>query len=395
MINHSAWLQITQYNWGCFAINKTCAIKWISYILLYKQNRRYFSSASKGVINLLRLQGMPWGKLIRGPTCPTKFWLFCPPPNCFHLPASLSHRVVCYGRMSPVLLKQGHDYHVHSIHSNNSKAIWMKWGIKPKLRKLLFVPGVCKSVHHFPENRAACLILNTENNGGVMYNHDFQSQPLSKEGDMWSWTTWPAAYLAFNQSWGDSNHPVSSWPYRGHQVPCPVPWSPVCLPPLWSDTDRWPYAPGVCSVTGKSWWILHSWLIEYSFCDSSWDLHNWIPAKSGILLSNSQTIYTIPYWNQPWTDTVFKLELVPRQAQFNQAWLVFERLKANVRDIYFCRTADMSWRTCVVVIQMQSNPIQLIEDSLWDDPWGLHNRFCKRGWVLLSDMVGHMFSIWF
>ena len=35
--------------------------------------------------------------------------------------------------------------------------------------------------------------------------------------------------------------------------------------------DYWPYAPGVCSVTGKSWWILHSWLIEYSLWDNSCD----------------------------------------------------------------------------------------------------------------------------
>ena len=89
------------------------------------------------------------------------------------------------------------------------------------------------------------------------------------------------------------------------------------------------HAPGVCSVTGKSWWILHSWLIEYSFCDSSWDLQCWIPSISGILLSNSQTIYTIPYWNQPLTDTIFKLELVPRQAQLNQAWLVYWNIESK------------------------------------------------------------------
>ena len=34
-------------------------------------------------------------------------------------------------------------------------------------------------------------------------------------------------------------------------------------------------------------------------------------------------------------------------------------MKATLRHIYLCRTANMSWRTCVVVKQIQSNPIHL------------------------------------
>ena len=65
------------------------------------------------------------------------------------------------------------------------------------------------------------------------------------------------------------------------------------------NTDHWPYAPGVCSVTGMSWWILHSWLIEYPLWDNSRDLHSEIPARSGILLSDMmQLISTSP---QTWT----------------------------------------------------------------------------------------------
>ena len=33
-------------------------------------------------------------------------------------------------------------------------------------------------------------------------------------------------------------------------------------------------------------------------------------------------------------------------------------MKATLRHIYLCRTANTSWRTCVVVKQIQSNPIQ-------------------------------------
>ena len=54
----------------------------------------------------------------------------------------------------------------------------------------------------------------------------------------------------------------------------------------WSNTDHWPYAAGVCTVTGMSWWILHSGLVECSLWDNSWDLHSRIPARSGILLSD-------------------------------------------------------------------------------------------------------------
>ena len=32
----------------------------------------------------------------------------------------------------------------------------------------------------------------------------------------------------------------------------------------------------------------------------------------------------------------------------------------------------------------------LIEDPLWDDPWGLHGRVSERSWILLSDMKGHI-----
>ena len=89
-----------------------------------------------------------------------------------------------------------------------------------------------------------------------------------------------------NQSWRGCNHPTSNWPYQGHQIPYLVPRTTDWLSPLWSNTDHWPYAAGVCIVTGMSWWILHSRLVECSLRDNSWDLHSGIPARSGILLSD-------------------------------------------------------------------------------------------------------------
>ena len=106
---------------------------------------------------------------------------------------------------------------------------------------------------------------------------------------------------ALNQSWRGCNHPTLSWPYQGHQVPYLVLRTAKCLSPLWSNTNHWPYASGVCSVTGMLWRILHSWLIEYSLRDNSWDLHSGIPKRSGILLSdmNGQTFYAITHLNHP------------------------------------------------------------------------------------------------
>ena len=39
-------------------------------------------------------------------------------------------------------------------------------------------------------------------------------------------------------------------------------------------------------------------------------------------------------------------------------------MKATLRHIYLCRTANMSWRTCVVIKQIQSNPFPEWWDNL-------------------------------
>ena len=57
---------------------------------------------------------------------------------------------------------------------------------------------------------------------------------------------------ALNQSWRACNNPTSNWPCKGHQIPYLVPSTADCLSPFWSNTDHWPYVPGVCSITGMS-----------------------------------------------------------------------------------------------------------------------------------------------
>ena len=83
----------------------------------------------------------------------------------------------------------------------------------------------------------------------------------------------PEEIPAPNQSWRGCNHPTSNWPYQGHQIPYLVPRTANWLSPLWWNTDHWPYAAGVCIVTGMSWWILHSGFIECSLRDNSWDFY--------------------------------------------------------------------------------------------------------------------------
>ena len=79
---------------------------------------------------------------------------------------------------------------------------------------------------------------------------------------------------ALNQNGRGYNHPTSNWPYYDHLDPSLVPGTADCLSPLWWNADHWPYASEVCYATGKSWWILHCWLMKYSLRDSSRDLHS-------------------------------------------------------------------------------------------------------------------------
>ena len=81
---------------------------------------------------------------------------------------------------------------------------------------------------------------------------------------------------AINQSCVGCNHPASSWPYQGHQVPYLVPRTAKCLPLLWSSTDHWPYASEVCSVQCA---VLHECRDEYYTTGSLNALFETIPEK--------------------------------------------------------------------------------------------------------------------
>ena len=58
-------------------------------------------------------------------------------------------------------------------------------------------------------------------------------------------------------------------------------------------------------------------------------------------------------------------------------------MKATLRHIYLCRTANMSWRTCVVVKQIQSNqPIQVIRYVIiFTKKW---SQIPGNGWSMLD-----------
>ena len=98
---------------------------------------------------------------------------------------------------------------------------------------------------------------------------------------------------------------TSNWLYQGRQRPYRAPMaSHHCDQTLIIDHLN---MECVCTVTDKSWWILHSWHIGCSLRDNSRGLHSGIPTKSGIFLFdlNVQTFYTIPHLKPPWTDQRF------------------------------------------------------------------------------------------
>ena len=98
-----------------------------------------------------------------------------------------------------------------------------------------------------------------------------------------------------DQSRGGCDNPTTHWPYQGHKIPYLVPRTTNCLPELWP--DNWAYTPGMYSVGTKSWWVLHSWLIEDPLWDDPGNLHNRISERSWILLSdmNNQISNTTLY----------------------------------------------------------------------------------------------------
>ena len=111
-----------------------------------------------------------------------------------------------------------------------------------------------------------------------------------------------------NQSWRGCNHPTSNWPYQGNLIPYLVPRTANWLSPLWTNTDHWPYAAGVCTVTGMSWWILHIRLVECSLRDNSWDLHSRVPARSGIIRSDIMQFINFNCPPDVWLDLSNNLE---------------------------------------------------------------------------------------
>ena len=157
--------------------------------------------------------------------------------------------------------------------------------------------GPTSNTDTWPRHRPTCKC--------PLYRFEAIGQLLHSANQVGCSCTWQRS-LSLNQSWRDCNHPTSNYPYQGHLVPYVVTGAAKCLSPLCSNTDHWPYAPGVCSVTGMLWRILHSWLIEYSLRDNSRDLHSGIPTRSGIIPSNmnGQTFYTIPHLNHSWSDAV-------------------------------------------------------------------------------------------
>ena len=119
-------------------------------------------------------------------------------------------------------------------------------------------------------------------------------------------------------------------------------------------TDYWPYAPGVCSVTGKSWRILHSCLVEYSIWDNSWELHSRIPARSGILLPdmNGHSIQTLTW-------------IIPKLKQFLTSCI----LHLIWMPIYQVQLFISNELATVQILNLTTPPDLFVEDKqTWQNP---------------------------
>ena len=104
------------------------------------------------------------------------------------------------------------------------------------------------------------------------------------------------------------------------------------------------------------------WLHDYYTANSLRTVFATIPEactieaseRSRILYLIWMAIYPVLYLNQLATDEIPNLTTPPD---------LVCRAQAAMREPYLWRTANMSWRTCVVVKQIQSNPIQFSEIS--------------------------------
>ena len=79
-------------------------------------------------------------------------------------------------------------------------------------------------------------------------------------------------------------HPWVS--HSPHLIPYLVPRATNCLPALWS--DNWAHTPGMYSAATKSWWVLHSWLIEDPLWDDPRGLHNRISESTAEMHSTAE-----------------------------------------------------------------------------------------------------------
>ena len=82
-------------------------------------------------------------------------------------------------------------------------------------------------------------------------------------------------------------------------------------------------------------------------------------------------------------------------------------MKATLRHIYSCRTANMSWRTCVVVKQIQSNQHARttvkngwkwgrgFTEKGWRNIWTMHIQiFCMYASMINSDLLSVKLVKW-
>ena len=132
-----------------------------------------------------------WSRLVKCPTCSTKFWPYFSfqfvPLSDLPCPQGgwLYRDIPSTSADTTLLMKKGYVCHVHIILSSNSKATWMKWAVKPKIRELTLYFVVTNMPNVLMRIAASRLTLNTEHRGGVGHNHDLKTpNTRSKDGEI-------------------------------------------------------------------------------------------------------------------------------------------------------------------------------------------------------------------
>ena len=101
------------------------------------------------------------------------------------------------------------------------------------------------------------------------------------------------------------------------------------LLPLWCHTGNWHHAPGVCSVTGVSWWKLHSSFIKIPLSNDTRVLHNIISERFLYLIWTAKYSVQFLIWASPHLTKFWTWNLSPQYRRARNFFVKNKQLWEN------------------------------------------------------------------